>query len=178
MKRLLILKIAFISMITFTVVGGYFWYLYFDESEAKMVADNVRLELLNNGSTTYINAIAEDKEENIPTYYFRVKNNFEKEAKYTLLFNEITPNEANDGCSSSTSLKMNELSFELKLDNKIIKSGKLNTLKNNVLDDNTVQGKSTNDYSLRVYISDDTTDTLKKHYHYSVIMKDENEKVS
>ena len=178
MKRLLILKIAFICMVIFTIVGGYFWYIYFSEGETKIVLDNVRLELLNNGNVTYINAIPNDEEENIPTYYFRVKNNIDTDANYTLLFKEISPNEANDGCGLDTFFTKDELSFELKLDNKVIKSGSLSNLKDNVLDNNIVLGKSTNDYSLRVYVSDDASDVLKKHYHYSVIMKDEDEKIS
>ena len=178
MKRLLILKVAFISMIAFTIAGGYFWYIYFDEREGKMIADNVRLQLLNNGAVTYINAIPKDNEENIPIYYFRVKNNLSQEANYVLEFQEITPSEVNDGCNNETFINKNELSYELKLDNKIIKKGKLNELKDNVLDNNKVLGNKTNDYSLKVYLSDDTSDVLNKHYHYSVVLKEQNEKIS
>jgi len=178
MKRLLILKIAFVSMIAFTIAGGYFWYLYFDNQEGKMISDNMRLQLLNNGPVTYINAVKDDLDENIPVYYFRVKNNKDKDISYTLLFNEISPIEAGDGCSSSNYLTKDELLYELYLDNRLIKSGKLSSLTNNVLDVNTIKGNSTNVYSLRVYISGDTFDTLKKHYHYSVDLKEENEKNS
>ena len=178
MKRLLILKIAFISMIAFTVAGGYFWYLYFDERESEMVRDNVRLQLLNNGPVTYINAVPNDAAENIPIYYFRVKNNFSTDAKYSLIFNEINPSNVGDGCSIQNYLNKNELMYVLTLDNKVIKQGKLSELSNNVLDNNIINGNTENDYSLKVYIEDNATETLKKHYHYSVILKAQDEENS
>ena len=178
MKRLLILKIAFISMIAFTVAGGYFWYLYFDERESEMVRDNVRLQLLNNGPVTYINAVPNDAAENIPIYYFRVKNNFSTDAKYSLIFNEINPSNVGDGCSIQNYLNKNELMYVLTLDNKVIKQGKLSELSNNILDCNTINGNTVNDYSLKVYLEDNATETLKKHYHYSVILKAQDEENS
>ena len=178
MKRLLILRIAFISMIAFTIAGGYFWYIYFDQREGKMLSDNVRLQLLNNGSITYLNAVPKDDDGNIPVYYFRVKNNLNEEASYVLEFQEVSPSVAQDGCSSDTFLNKNELSYELRLDNKLIKSGKLDNLKDNVLDSNKVLGNNTNDYSLKIYIADDSVDTLKKHYHYSVVLREQNESIS
>ena len=177
MKRLLILKAAYIFMITFTIIGGYYWYLYFDEREGKGLSDNLRLQLLNNGPVTYIDAIPNDEESNIPIYYFRVKNNISTPVEYTLMFNEISPVEANDGCDNSKFLKKSELSYQLTMDNKVIKSGKLSDI-NSVLDINKVSGNTTNDYSLKIFISPDSTDTLQKHYHYSVTLKEQNEKVS
>ena len=178
MKRLLILKIAFISMIAFTIAGGYFWYLYFNEKEEKMVKDNVRLQLLNNGPITYINAIPNDDNDNIPVYYFRVKNNFSMDAKYTLIFNEIDPSTVGDGCSMQNYLKKDELMYVLTLDNKVIKKGKLSELNNNILDNNTISGNTSYDYSLKVYIEDNALETLKKHYHYSVTLKAHDEENS
>ena len=129
MKRLLILKVAFISMITFTIVGGYFWYTYFNEREGKTLSNNVRLQLLNNGPVTYINAVPNDDAGNIPTYYFRVKNNISTDVEYTLVFNEILPSEVNDGCDNEKFLKKNELSYVLTLDNKIIRLKKRLSIK-------------------------------------------------
>ena len=178
MRRKQLLKVALIVLAVFTIVGGYFWYLYFNNNEGKMISDNVRLQLLNNGSTDYINAIPNDNENNIPTYYFRVKNNLDTPANYTLIFNELTPSDVNDGCDASNYLRKSELMYELSFDNKIIKSGRLSELDNNILDNNNVLGKATNDYALRIFIASDTSDTLNNHYHYNIILKDENEKNS
>lgn len=178
MKRVLILKIAFISMIIFTIAGGYFWYIYFNENDGKIVSSNARLELLNNGAINYINAMPNDSDNVIPTYYFRVKNNLNMKASYELVLDEISPSAAGDGCTSATFFQKNELMYELKLDNKLIKSGRLSTLKDNLLDSNVVSGNSTNDYSLRIFIANDTDNSLQKHYHYVVNLKESNESVS
>lgn len=178
MKRVLILKIAFISMIIFTIVGGYFWYIYFNENDGRIISNNIRLELLNNGPVNYINAMPNDSDNVIPIYYFRVKNHLNMKAEYELLFEEISPSVASDGCTSETFFQKNELMYELKLDNKLIKNGRLSSIKNNILDSNVVSGNSTNDYSLRIYIASDTDNSLQKHYHYVVNLKENNENVS
>ena len=175
MNRKLILSIALVCMIVFIIVGGYFWYLYFNDNESKIKDDNLRLELLNNGDVSYINAISNDTKDNIPTYYFKVKNHLDFSANYVLVFEEVSPQEANDGCSKDTYFKKEELLYELTLDNKIIKKGTLIDLKNNILDENLISGKETNVYSLTVYLKNDLTDILKKHYHYRITLKENNE---
>ena len=179
MRRLLILKVALVFVLAFVVVGGYFWYLYFDLNEGKTISDTVRLELLNNGAVNYFNAIFNEEETKIPTYYFRVKNSLNSATNYTLIFNEIKPTDVNDGCDSSTYYQRNELKYELKLDNKVIKTGRLSDIKDNVLDSNIIQGNTTNDYSLKISLADEEGDaSIEKHYHYSVNLKENNEKVS
>ena len=68
--------------------------------------------------------------------------------------------------------KREDLQYELKLDNKVIKSGGLDTLQNNLLDTNIIKKDSINDYSLKVWLKDDYEGKEKLHYHYIVTLKE------
>lgn len=176
MRRLLILKIAFVFVLAFIIVGSYFWYLYFNTKEEKLLSESVRLELLNNGKSSYENAGSTDDEGMIPGYYFRVKNNLNADADYVLLLNEV--NNGQNNSENAISYQRNELLYELKLDNKIIKKGRLSDLSNDILDSNTIPGNTTYEYSLKISVASDTDSTIEKYYYYSVDLKENNEKVS
>ena len=167
-----VFKIAFVSLVFFVLVATYFWYLYFKEYESNTTKEYVRYELINNGGIDYINAVPNDLEANIPNYYFRVKNNSNDEIKYEIFLKKVNPNEVNDGCSTDMLFTESELNYELKLDNRVIKSGILSSLKNNILDNNKVLGKSINDYSLRIWLNESASSNLLKHYHYIVDIRE------
>lgn len=168
MKNKTVFKLAFISLFIFVVVATYFWFLYFKEYEGTVTKEMVRLELINNGGINYINAVPNDVEENIPTYYFRIKNSSTEDIKYDIFLQNVSPSEVNDGCSDGMIFSASELSYELKLDNEVIKKGVLSSLINNILDNNKVSANSINDYSLRIWLNDSVTDNLLKHYHYTI----------
>ena len=172
MKNKTVFKLAFISLVIFIVVATYFWFLYFKDYEGSITKELVRLELINNGGINYINAVPDDLEENIPTYYFRVKNNASESIKYDIFLQNVSPSEVNDGCSDGMIFSTSELNYELKLDNKTIKSGVLSSLNNNALDNNIVSGNSINDYSLRIWLNESAEDNLLKHYHYIVSIRE------
>ena len=172
MKNKTVFKLAFISLIIFIVVATYFWFLYFRDYDGSIVKEKIRLELINNGGIDYINAIPNDLDENIPTYYFRIKNNSEEDIKYDVFLQNVSPNAVKDGCTDSTIFSSNELNYELKLDNKVIKSGVLSMISNGILDNNKVSGNAINDYSLRIWLNDKAEDSLLKHYHYTVSVRE------
>ena len=172
MKKKTVFKLAFISLIIFILVATYFWFLYFKDYDGSVVREKVRLELVNNGGINYINAVPNDVSENIPVYYFRVKNNAEDSIKYDIFLQNVSPSEANDGCSEDMVFTTNQLNYELKLDNKVIKSGVLSSLSNNILDSNKVYGNSVNDYALRIWLNDNAEENLLKHYHYIVSIRE------
>ncbi len=172
MRNKTVFKMAFASLVIFIVVATYFWFLYFKDYEGSITREKVRLELINNGGINYINAVPDDLEENIPTYYFRIKNNASDSIKYDIFLQNVSPSEANDGCSEGMIFSTSELNYELKLDNKTIKSGVLSSLNNNVLDNNTVSGNSINDYSLRIWLNEKAEENLLKHYHYIVSIRE------
>ena len=123
MKNRNTFKIGIICATIFILLATYFWYLYFHEFEGDILATNVRIELINSGHVDYINAIVHDDERNIPTYYFRVKNSVEKPVYYDVLLNDVSASEACDGCSDETNFQKEEIDYELKIDNNIIRRG-------------------------------------------------------
>ena len=167
-----VFKLAFFSLVIFILVATYFWFLYFKDYEGVITKEKVRLELINNGGINYINAVPNDLDENIPTYYFRIKNNSNDSIKYDIFLQNVSPSEVNDGCSDGMIFSTSELNYELKLDNKTIKSGVLSSLNNNVLDNNVVLGNSINDYSLKISLNEKAEENLLKHYHYIVSIRE------
>ena len=175
MKHKNVIVVGIFSLIIFMGIASYLWYVYFTKYEEVELAKNEKtefiktVELINSGSTTYLNATNIDADETIPVYYFRVKNSSNKNFNYTLYFQNAV---GNDGCTEETTFNRDELEYELKLDNKVIKSGGLETISNNELDINTVAGNSVNDYSLKVKIKENFTDYENKHFHYTITMKE------
>ncbi len=139
------------------------------------MSTNVRLQLINSGHVDYINAIVHDDERNIPTYYFRVKNNVEAPVYYDILLNDVSASEAGDGCSDGTLFTREELDYELKLDNKVLRTGTLSDLKENILDSNEMENVGVNDYSIRIYLNEKAKNTLDRHYHYTITLRERNE---
>lgn len=172
MKNRKIFKIAFLSISVFIIFTTYFWYLYFHEAEGEIVKANVRLELINSGRVNYIDAVPEDNESDIPTYYFRVKNNVDTSINYEIIITDVNAYDANDGCTDALMFKRDELEYELKLDNKVIRSGLLSDIKSNILDDNKINGVGVNDYSLRIWLAKDTKTSFDRHYHYIINLRE------
>ena len=81
MKNKTLLTIGVICLTIFIGIAAYLWYLYFNEYEGKLVAENEGLEFLrgvefeNSGAIYYVDASVGDDDSIIPKYYFRVKNN-------------------------------------------------------------------------------------------------------
>ena len=97
------------------------------------------VELVNTGGINYINAEPQDDDSIIPIYYFSVKNKTDKDFDYVIVLEET---DGNDGCVESTRFHKDELVYELKLDNKVIKEASLDTLVDNILDTNLVKGNN------------------------------------
>ena len=173
MKTSKFFKIGFVCVLVLVGIGTYLWYLYFHEYESEvLLTKNVRLEIINNGRTNYINAVPNDDENVIPVYYFRVKNYVDVPLSYEIYLQDVSPTEAGDGCSWETAFTRNDLDYELKLDNKVVSSGKLSELKKDVLDRQRLDGTDTLDYSLRIWVNKDVIHTLGRHYHYVVNIRE------
>ncbi len=175
MKNKSVFSVAIISLVFFIGIASYLWYLYFHEYEGKLMDENCKpefsreVELLNTGSTSYNEAKVDDTDSSIPTYYFSVKNNSSNDFNYVILFEN---SEVNDGCTAATRLERSELEYELRLDNKIIKTASLDTLIDNILDTNIIKGNSVNDYSLKIKLKSDAVDYQNKHFHYLINIKE------
>ena len=167
--------IAIISLVIFMGIASYLWYLYFHEYEQKVIAENSVLEfirdveLVNTGSINYVNANVLDSDTMVPTYYFSVKNKANVDHNYVIIIEETS---GNDGCTSATRFTKEELEYELKFENEVIKTGGLDTLANNVLDSNIVKANGTNDYSIKIKLKSDDVNYESKHFHYIINMKE------
>lgn len=163
-----ILKIGFICLIAAITAGSIFWYYYFSGTEKDVLAQNVRLELINNGRINYLDAVPNDLDEVIPTYYFRVKNNVDVPLSYNILINDVSPEIANDGCTNDVLFIRSQLDYELFKDNKLIKKGTLSDLNDDVLLSDSMEGKMTCDYAVRIRLNETAKQTLGRHYHYVI----------
>lgn len=175
MKNRGIFTIAIISLVLFMGIASYLWYLYFHDYEGKLLKENPKMEfvrgveLVNTGNIDYINATPDDSDSIIPTYYFSVKSKSEKDFNYVITLDN---SEGNDGCTAATRLDREDLIYELRMDNKLIKTAGLETLSNNILDTNIIKANTTNDYSIRIRLKDDAKDYENKHYHFVINMKE------
>ena len=89
-------------------------------------------------------------------------------SNYILYIEDLPANVLNDGCSEDTLLTRNQLKYQLILNDKVIKEDYMTSIKDNILDTREINGKTTNNYSLKIYIHDEATDWVGKHYHYKV----------
>ena len=175
MKNKRFYTVGVICLIAFIGIASYLWYLYFNEYEDRIVAQNKGLEFMrgvkfeNSGPIYYVNASTSDTDDVIPKYYFRVENNTNKDYDYYLYFEN---SEGKDGCSEETRFQREDLQYELKLDNKVIKSGGLEEIQNNILDQNTIKKNSINDYSLKVWLKDTYEGSEQLHFHYKVLLRE------
>ena len=69
------------------------------------------------------------------------------------------------------------MKYQLSLDGQVIKQGNLKDIKNNILDTRTISSGKTNNYQLRIYVSQDAVNTnwQNKYYHFNVNVKMEEE---
>ena len=174
----ILLILAFILLICFIIVGTYTWYLFFLREGSKynylnngtMFGDIV---LTDSGNSLYIDDAESTDEENINDvipYIFKINNKGNKNGDYTLYIEDLPLNSINDGCTSSTLLTRDQLKYQLKLNDKIIKEDYLSNIKDNILDKRNIVANGENNYELRIYIHDEAEDWTGKHYHYRVVL--------
>ena len=72
--------------------------------------------------------------------------------------------------SSKELLTRNQLRYQLSLNGKVIKTGSLADIKNNVLDTRVLSSSNTNNYQLRIYVAESSQNTSwqNKYYHFNI----------
>lgn len=175
MKNKKIFTIAIISLIICIGIAAYLWYLYFHDYEIRLMNENCKtdfansVKIINTGKINYVNASVEDSDSIVPVYYFSIKNSSKEDFNYEIF---IEDSEGNDGCDESSRLKWDQLEYELRLDNKVIKKAGLDSLINGALDTNIIKAESVNDYSIKVRLKNDDIDFNDKHFHYIINMRE------
>lgn len=178
MKNKVLIICAGLVFLIFLMFGTYAWYLFFLKAGGVLTVNNNKKYLetsgiifQDNGNNVY-DAKAESLEDNnidsVPSYEFQVTNTNNHEGTYNLYIEDLLANQVDDGCTENTLLTRKDLKYKLSLNGKDIKKGYMETINDNILDSRTIEGNTTNNYSLKIYIHDETTNWFGKHYHYRV----------
>ena len=179
MKNKVLLASAGLLLFIFLVFGTYAWYLYFLRFSAGFaVNDNAHLKdgdiaLTDSGNSLYETGAESMEDEDITAvtpYKFEVRNTDANSGSYTLYLEDVPLNLIQDGCTSETLLTRDLLKYELRLNGKIIEKDYLSKIKDNILDERSIEGNTTNSYELRIYIHEYAEDWGNKHYHYKVVI--------
>ena len=171
------LIIGFICIIIFIVIASIFWFWYFLDYHSNGTLTNTAF---GHGKVVLVdiqgvNSTDEESKENgddSPSYIFRVNNNKTGSANYVLYLEETPYNMVNDGCTTETTLQRSDLSYQLTMNGKIIKSGKMTEIEDNILDKQFINIDASNHYELKIWINEDADKWEGKHYHYKVVLKE------
>lgn len=176
MKNKIVVALLIILIICFSCFAFYFWYNYFLRlgSDGKLSGINKENDIValideNKIYATYKEGIEEPI--NVPGYKFRVENRGIQDARYDLIFTEISPSVVNDGCSNKTILRADELNYQLYYNNEVISQGRVDQIKDNILDSRNIIGNDKNNYELKVWLNSSSSNNEGKHYHYKVVLK-------
>ena len=184
MKRLILLILSGIALFAFIFTSSMLWYNFFYNGTYSIDADNdtddtvssIEVQLDDDNTISEGDLIPLDKEmaKNIEPYSFRVKNTNSVSAYYNVIIEDaMISNDVN--YSSKELLLRNQLEYQLSLNGKLIKTGMLSDIRNNILDSRTISENETNNYELRMYVSESALDTnwQNKYYHFNINVQTE-----
>lgn len=178
MKGKSVLIIGFIGLIAFIATGAYFWYHYFLDlhsggeyggSNINQIGNLVMVDIKG------VNATNEESKDNgteSPSYLFRIENRKTGSTSYNLYIEDTPYNLVNDGCTMETTLSRSDLSYQLKMNDRIIKQGLMSEIEDNLLDTRSINIDVSNEYELIVWINENAVDWEGKHYHYQVSLEE------
>ena len=179
MKNKVLIVCAGLLLLIFLVFGTYCWYLYFLRISGGLSSSNNSKNLQlgsivfkDYGNSVYdsdAEIIEDNNIEKVPSYKFDVINEGDKSI-YKLYIEDLPANMIDDGCTEDTILKRDQLKYQLKFNNEIIKEDYLANIKDNILDEREIEKNITNSYELKIYIHDEATNWTAKHYHYKVVL--------
>lgn len=177
MKGKVVFAVGFISVIIFIFVSAYFWYLYFLDlhNDGKLNNNSNQIGRLVMVDISGVNATNEKSKEDgsdTPSYVFRIDNRKTGSTDYNLYIEDTPYNLVTDGCSPETTLRRSDLSYQLKLNGRIVKQGLMIDIEDNLLDTRHINIDVSNQYELTVWINENATDWEGKHYHYKVTLKE------
>lgn len=174
MKRIILLIMAGIALFTFIFVTSILWYRFFysGSSVGNDSVSSIEVRLDDNNDTINENGLIpldEETAKNLTPYDFEVENTSDASTTYNVIIEDsIISDDAN--YSSKELLSRNQLEYQLSLNGKVIKTGMLSEIDNNILDTRNISGNTTNSYQLRVYVSEKAQDTnwQNKYYHFDI----------
>ncbi len=136
----------FLGFFVITILTlGFAWFCYnlFDSKDPSIVSN---LEVSLTESKKSIN----NDDDIIVPHTFNVTNRGSVDASYKVMIY--------DGSNGMNEFSLDLVHYQLILNNKIIKQGSFSDISNNILDSRMINGNTTNEYNLKVWLDDDIVD--------------------
>ncbi len=173
MKKMILLILAGIALFAFIFSTSMLWYNFFydnDGENSTVSSLEVRLDEANNIiNEDGLIPLDDETAKSLEPYSFEVENTNSTPSTYNVILEDtIISDDAS--YSSKELLSRSQLKYQLSLNGKVIKTGRLSDIKNNILDTRNISENRTNNYELRIYVSEDAvnTDWQNKYYHFNI----------
>lgn len=173
MKKMILLILAGIALFAFIFSTSMLWYNFFydnDGENSTVSSLEVRLDEANNTiNEDGLIPLDDETAKSLEPYSFEVENTNSTPSTYNVILEDtIISDDAS--YSSKELLSRSQLKYQLSLNGKVIKTGRLSDIKNNILDTRNISENRTNNYELRIYVSEDAvnTDWQNKYYHFNI----------
>ena len=174
MKRVILLVLAGVALFAFIFATSMLWYRFFynDNVSGTNNVSSVTIQLDDQNNVideSGLIPLDDDSARTLTPYEFSVKNNGDNNYAYNVLLEDSIISD-DITYSSKELLSRSQLRYQLILNGKEIKTGDLNDIKNNVLDVRVISSSQTNNYQLRIYVSEESQDTdwQNKYYHFDI----------
>ncbi len=179
MKKFVLLVLAGVALFVFIFTTSILWYRFFygDGSINNTSLINVEISGTNNVlDESGLIPVDDNTALSLTPYEFTVTNSSDNDSVYNVLLEDsIISDDAT--YSSKELLSRNQLRYQLSLNGKVIKSGDLDEIKNNILDTRSIAPSQVNNYQLRIYVAEDAQNTewQNKYYHFEIKVQMEEE---
>ncbi len=174
MKRVILLVLAGVALFVFIFATSMLWYRFFynDNVSGTNNVSSVTIQLDDQNNVideSGLIPLDDDSARTLTPYEFSVKNNGDNNYAYNVLLEDSIISD-DITYSSKELLSRSQLRYQLILNGKEIKTGDLDDIKNNVLDARVISSSQTNNYQLRIYVSEESQDTdwQNKYYHFDI----------
>ena len=174
MKKIILLLLAGVALFAFIFTTSILWYRFFynDNVSGTNNVSSVTIQLDDQNNVideSGLIPLDDDSARTLTPYEFSVKNNGDNNYAYNVLLEDSIISD-DITYSSKELLSRSQLRYQLILNGKEIKTGDLDDIKNNVLDARVISSSQTNNYQLRIYVSEESQDTdwQNKYYHFDI----------
>ncbi len=174
MKRVILLVLVGVALFAFIFATSMLWYRFFynDNVSGTNNVSSVTIQLDDQNNVideSGLIPLDDDSARTLTPYEFSVKNNGDNNYAYNVLLEDSIISD-DITYSSKELLSRSQLRYQLILNGKEIKTGDLDDIKNNVLDARVISSSQTNNYQLRIYVSEESQDTdwQNKYYHFDI----------
>ena len=154
------LKVFFGSLILIALIVCFSWFCYnlFDSKDPAIISN---LEVSLSESKKNIDKDSSSFETVVP-HTFNVVNRGNFSAEYKVMLSD-----SNNGMGE---VATDQVHYQLILNNSVIKNGTIADISDNILDSRKINGNTTNEYNLKVWLDDDIVDDDVKFTYSLKIM--------